>query len=74
MGLITISLSSEEERAFNQYAKFHGMSLSYLFKQALEEKIEDEIDMKIIKDYEESIKNGTFESKDFHEVKKILGL
>lgn len=74
MGLITINLSVEEERTFNQYAKFHAMSLSDLFKQALEEKIENEIDMKIIKDYEERVKNGTDDSKSFDEVKKILDL
>ena len=74
MGLVTISLKSEEEKTFREYAKFHGMSLSDLFKKALEEKIEDEIDMKIIKDYEERVKNGIDDSKSFEQVKKMLGL
>lgn len=64
----------KRKRLFREYAKFHGMSLSDLFKKALEEKIEDEIDMKIIKDYEERVKNGIDDSKSFEEVKKMLGL
>lgn len=74
MSTITIRLNSEEENIFNEYAKLYGMPLSTLFKQALEEKIEDEIDMKMIKDYEEDIKNGNIEVYTHSEVMKILGL
>lgn len=35
---------------------------------------EDEIDMKIIKEYEEDIENGNIESYTHDEVVKILGL
>lgn len=74
MSTITIRLNSEEENIFNEYAKLYGIPLSTLFKQALEEKIEDEIDMKMIKDYEEDIKNGNIEVYTHSEVMKILGL
>ena len=68
MSIITIKLS-EEERTFNKYAK-----LSMLFKKALEEKIEDEIDMKTFEEYEERVKNGTLETYSFDEVREMLGL
>ena len=74
MSTITIRLNSDEEKAFNEYAKLYGMPLSTLFKQTLEEKIEDEIDMKMIKEYEEAVKNGDVELYTHSEVKKILGL
>lgn len=37
-------------------------------------KDEDEIDMKIIKEYEEDIENGNIESYTHDEIVKILGL
>ena len=54
--------------------KLHGIPLSTLFKQSLEERIEDEIDMKIIKEYEEDVKNGNFQVYTHAGVMKILGL
>ena len=74
MGTITIRLNKEEEKAFNEYAKLYGMPLSTLFKQTLEERIEDEIDIKIINQYEENIKEGCVEFHDHDEVRKMLGL
>lgn len=74
MSTITIRLNSEEEKAFNEYAKLYGIPLSTLFKQTLEERIEDEIDMKIIKRYEEDVKNANLEVYTHAEVMKMLGL
>lgn len=74
MSTITVRLNKDEERAFNEYAKLYGIPLSTLFKNALEEKIEDEIDMRAILEYEEGIKNNSAQVYDHDEVKKILGL
>lgn len=74
MSTITIRLNEEEQKAFNEYAKFHGIPLSTLFKKSLEEKIENEIDMKSIQEYEEGIKNNSNEFYDHDEIKKLLGL
>ena len=52
MSTITIRFNNDEEKIFTEYAKLHGIPLSTLFKKALEEKIEDEIDLKSILDYE----------------------
>lgn len=74
MSTITIRLNEEEQKAFNEYAKFHGIPLSTLFKKSLEEKMEDEIDIKAISEYEENIKNNSAEIYDHDEVRKMLGL
>lgn len=74
MSTIKIRLNRQEEKVFNEYAKLRGLSLSDLFKQTLEEKIEDENDMKKIQEYEQDIKGGNSETYTHNEVKKILGL
>ncbi len=74
MGTITVRLNKKEEKTFNEYAKLLGVPLSTLLKQTLEEKIEDEIDMKVIEEYEKDIKNGKTEVYSHDEVMKILGL
>ena len=74
MSTITVRLNEEEQKAFNEYAKLHGTPLSTLFKQTLEEKMEDEIDLKVIKEYEEKVKSGDIEVYSHDEAMKILDL
>ena len=74
MSTITIRLNDEEQKAFNEYAKLYDIPLSTLFKKTLEEKIEDEIDMKAIQEYEEKVNNRSVETYGHDEVKKMLGL
>ena len=73
MSTTTIRLNKEEEKTFNEYAKLYDMPLSTLFKKSLEEKIENEIDMKSINEYEENLKNEDVEFYDHNQVKKMLG-
>ena len=74
MSTIKIRLNRQEKEVFNEYAKMCGLSLSALFKQTLEEKIEDLNDMKKIREYEKDIKDGNSETYTHNEVKKTLGL
>ena len=74
MSTITGRLNEEEAKIFNEYAKLHGVPLSTLFKKTLEEKIEDELDMQVIKEYEKSLENGYTETFTHEEVKKMLGM
>ncbi|SDY61675.1 hypothetical protein SAMN05660462_00466 [Proteiniborus ethanoligenes] len=74
MSTITVRLNEEEAKIFNEYAKLHGVPLSTLFKKTLEEKMEDELDMQIIKEYEKSLENGYTETFTHEEVKKMLGM
>ena len=70
MSTITVRLNSEEARIYKEYAEFKNVPLSTLMKEALEEKIEDEIDLKAIFAYEERLKGGELEYISLHEVKK----
>lgn len=72
MSTITVRLNSEEARIYKKYAEFKNIPLSTLMKEALEEKIEDEIDLKAILYYEERLKNDEAEYISFDEVKKRL--
>lgn len=74
MSTITVRLIEDGQKSFNEYAKLYDMPLSTLFKKTLEEKIEDNIDMKIIEEYEEEVKNGSLETYSFDEVKEMLDL
>ena len=72
MSTITVRLNSEEARLYKEYAEFKNIPLSTLMKEALEEKIEDEIDLKAILDYEERLKKDEVEYISFDKVKKRL--
>lgn len=73
MSVISVRLNHEEERIFNEYADFHGKNLSTLFKDALIEKMEDELDLKLLE--EARAYNKLYPKKYSHEeVKKELGL
>lgn len=74
MSTITVRLNQMEQKIFEEYAKLHDMPLSTLLKQALEEKIENELDLDIIKAYEEDIKNDDMVVYSHDEVKKMLDL
>lgn len=47
---------------------------SVKLKKSLEDKIEDELDMKAIKDYENNLENGKDEVFTHDEVKRMLSL
>ncbi|MDM1545287.1 hypothetical protein HX037_05240 [Ignatzschineria indica] len=73
MTIVSIRLNREEEKIFKEYAAFHGQSLSTLFKNSVIEKMEDELDLKLLKEaiaYNEEHP----ETYTHDEVKKALGL
>lgn len=72
MSTITVRSNSEEAKIYKEYAEFKNIPLSTLMKEALEEKIEDEIDLKTILAYEERLRDNEVEYISFDEVKKRL--
>lgn len=74
MSTVTVRLNPQEQKAFTEYAKLLGMPLSTLLKKTLEEKMEDEFDMKSILNYEDDLKNNSVETLDHNAVKEMLGL
>lgn len=51
MKTVSVRLNEEEERAFSAYASIVGLPLSTLFKKLMEERLEDEFDLKIAEDF-----------------------
>lgn len=74
MNTITVRLNKDEAKIYKEYAEFKNMPLSTLMKEALESKIEEEIDLKAIIAYEERLKENEVDFIPFDEVKKRLGL
>ncbi len=74
MSTVTVRLNNEEERIYKEYAEFRNVPLSTLMKEALDEKIENEIDLNAILAYEERLKNNDIEYVSFNEIKKRLGM
>lgn len=72
MSIISIRLNDLEANLFREYASFHGESLSSLFKTCLLEKMEDELDLKLLKEAIEYNKENP-ETYTHDEVKKALG-
>ena len=72
MPTVTVRLKNEENKLFNEYAEIHDMPLSTILKETLKEKMEDDYDMALIKEYEQN--DNTSEVTYTHdEVKDILG-
>lgn len=72
MSTITVRLNSDEARLYKEYAEFKNVPLSTLMKEALEEKIENEIDLKAILAYEKRLNNNEVDYVSFEEIKKRL--
>ena len=60
MSVISIRFNDEEENIVKKYAKAKGFSLSQLIKETLIEKIEEEYDLEICKEYLEAKKEGNY--------------
>lgn len=72
MTTLTIRLNQEEEKIFNSVANLYGGKLSTAIKQLALEKIEDEYDMQLIKDFEEREERNEVNLISFDELKKEL--
>jgi len=71
---IPLRVSAEEKSWMESYANIQGLSISDALKELFIEKMEDEYDLKIIKEHEEAVAKGEVEYFTFDEVKKELGL
>ena len=73
MSTIIVKMNDEEERIYKEYAILKNMPLSTLLKEALQEKIEDEFDIKLILEYEQKLEKGEVEFISLDKIKKELG-
>ncbi|NLA51958.1 MAG: hypothetical protein GX860_07525 [Alcaligenaceae bacterium] len=73
MSIISVRLNQAEERIFTEYAKFHGKSLSTLLKESLAEKMEEELDAKLLAEAKEYNEKHP-ETYTHEQIKQELGL
>ena len=72
MGTLTIRLNEEEKNLFQNVAGLYGGKLSTTIKQLALEKLEDEYDLKLIKDYEDRKEKNEVEYVSFEEMKEVF--
>lgn len=70
---VSLRVSEEEKSWMESYAQLHGMSLSDAVKDAFFEKLEDEYDLKVIREYEAEKAKGEMKYYSLDEVKKGIG-
>jgi len=71
---VSLRVTEQEKNWMESYAKVQGINLSDAIKEAFFEKLEDEYDLKAIREYEEEKANGYMKYYSHEEVKKELGL
>ena len=71
---VSLRVTEQEKNWMKSYAKFHGINLSDAIKKAFFAKLEDEYDLKAIREYEEEKAKGNMKYYSLDEVKKELGL
>ena len=70
MEYIVIEMTEDDAKLFEEYAHSKKMPLSDLLKEALFAKIENEIDDKLIDDYEKRKSQGDVEYIPFQTIKR----
>ena len=74
MAVVSLRLNQEEESFFKNYADFTGKSLSSLFKEALAQEIEDELDYKLGVEGVRAFEADVGQGYSIAEARKELGL
>ncbi len=74
MKTVSVRLNEEEEKAFSAYADIMGQPLSTLFKKLMEERLEDEFDLKLAEDFVEREVRGEVETRPIEELFAELDL
>lgn len=74
MAHISLRVTDKEKKIMENYANFHGITLSDAIKDVFFKKLEDEYDLQTIAEFEIAEKNDEVEYKTFEEVIDDLGL
>ena len=71
---VSLRVTEEEKDLMERYAKFQGVHLSDAVKNIFFEKLDDEYDLQLIKEFEEEKVKGNIEYYSLDEVEKELEL
>lgn len=72
MSTLTIRLNEEEKRIFQSVSGLYGGKLSTTIKQLALEKLEDEYDLQLMKEYEERKERNEVEYVSFEDMKEVF--
>lgn len=71
---VTIRFTKEEKKIFENSAKLYDCSISAMIKRLALDKLEDEIDLSSIKEYEVLKKNGKLKTRPINKLWEEVGL
>lgn len=71
---VTIRFNKEEKELFKNAAKLYNCSISSMIKRLAIEKLEDDIDIKAVKEFEDKIKTNKTSVHPINELWKELDL
>ena len=74
MTTVTLRLNKEEQNIFEEVVDLYGGKLSTAIKQLALDKIQEEYDLQLIRDFEEREKNNEVEFITFDDLRKELNL
>lgn len=74
MTTVTLRLNKEEKYIFEEVVDLYGGKLSTAIKQLALDKIQEEYDLQLIRDFEEREKNNEVEFITFDDLRKDLNL
>jgi len=74
MSVISIRVNDDEKAILENASKIYGCGISSMVKQLAFEKLEDEYDMKVIKEYEAEKAAGKIKTRSIEELWKELEL
>ena len=72
--MIAIRVNDKEKKAITEVSKLNNCGISSWIKKTIFEKLEDEYDLRIIKDYEKNKGNGLIELKPIEKLFDELGV
>lgn len=72
--VVSVRFNENEINALNNIADTHGVGLSTMIKTLALEKLSDEYDIQVVKEYEESKKNKKIELVDHDEAWNEIGI
>jgi len=71
---VTMRFTDDEKSTIETYAKFIGLNITEAIKNIIFEKLEDEYDLKTIKEYEKEKEAGNITYYSIDEARKELGI
>lgn len=74
MSVISIRVSEDEKELLRQVCAVYNCSISALMKKLVFERLEDEYDLQVIRDYENKKADGNLELYDHDDVWKELDI